>query len=169
MVIRFENHIFWRRWGKAHSERFHAHYRFDADQTWKGHRFRSAESGRFGEFHGNQDAEWKVLDFSRQLDDQAALESISMGAPQIMGFNHGRVGYASARELFDAFSASERTQIIGLFDFIRGPEGSSRMTRALQRGDLEQFAGDYNGSGQAARYAGLIAAELERFEGLAAG
>ena len=62
-------------------------------------------------------AEWEVLTFARGMNEEAALSSISMGAPQVMGFNHGRVGFASALEMFEAFGRSEREQIFGLFDF----------------------------------------------------
>jgi len=168
LVVRFENHVFWQRWGSDHADAFRAHYRFDAGKRWQGHQFRASPGGRWRDFHGDQDGEWEVLDFSRALDDEAALSAISMGGPQIMGFNHGRVGYASARQLFDAFSASERQQIVGLFDFIRGPDATSRMVISLQQGDLTRFAADYNGNGQAARYAARIEAERERFERLRA-
>jgi hypothetical protein len=163
MIIRFENHVFWRRFGKNNPDLFRQHYDFNEKKRWQGHRFRASPNDAWREFHGNQDAEWEVLTFARGMNEEAALRSISMGAPQVMGFNHGRVGFASALEMFEAFGRSEREQIFGLFDFIRGPDGSSQMVSALKRHDLERFATHYNGPGQAAEYATLIDHEFERF------
>ena len=43
----------------------------------------------------------------------------SFGGPQILGENFGRIGYASAAALFDAFKQSERWHVCGFFDFCR--------------------------------------------------
>jgi hypothetical protein len=82
------------------------------------------------------------------------MYSISMGMPQIMGFNHKRIGYKSVKKMFDSFARSERSQIIGLFDFMGGR--NSKMTKALRQKDFSTFARLYNGPGKAAEYAGRI-------------
>ena len=92
--------------------------------------------------------------------------SISMGLPQIMGFNHKVLGYDSVATMFESFSLSERDQLLGFFDFVCGPLADQRRLFALQEGDFETFAIHYNGAGQAARYAALLQSALESFERL---
>ncbi len=91
------------------------------------------------------------------------MRSISMGAPQIVGFNHARIGYDSVRGMFAAFQRDIRYQILGLFDFLKGPGMSSPMIVALQHRQFGDFAARYNGPGQAARYGDLIESHYEIF------
>lgn len=160
MIIRFENHIFWTLWGKSNADTFNRFFNFNrSGQTWTGHQFRANEGLPFTDFHGNQDKEWDVLTFARRLNDTAALSSISMGAPQVMGFNFGRLGYNSVQDMFTAFNASPRSQLIAIFDFVRGGPAIT----ALQAGDYLQFATSYNGSGNAQTYANIINSYNARF------
>lgn len=168
MIIRFENHVFWRRWGKQHPDIFRRHFRFDDSKAWQGHRFRAKPNGAWESFHGNQSREWQVLDFARKLDDNAALLSISMGAPQIMGFNHAAIGYETPREMFDNFSSDGRFQVFGLFDFMKGAGCTSPMLEALRRKQFEDFAARYNGPGQAADYGHRIERYYDIFQGIKA-
>lgn len=163
MVIRFENHVFWDQWGKKNPEQFRQHFTFDSGKRWTGHRFRTNPSGAWTNSHAGQDSEWKALELARSLNEPAALRSISMGLPQIMGFNHPLIGYDSAREMFDRFSEHERFQILGLFDFIKGAGSTSRMLEALRRGQYVQFATHYNGNGQAATYGERIRSVVDAF------
>lgn len=169
MVIRFENHVFFDHWGKKNPDTFRTHFTFDAVKRWQGHKFRASQSGVFSAFHGNQDGEWRVFEFARRLNEPAAMRSISMGAPQIMGFNHGLIGYDSAREMFDAFRSDIRYQILGLFDFIKSSGTSSRMVEALERRQFNQFATFYNGPGQARAYGERIQSHCDAFSGLMPG
>lgn len=166
MVIRFENHVFGRRWGHAGSDAFSRHFRFHTAQPWKQHLFCEGPGGAWEPCHVSQEHEWKVFTFARALHEAAALQSISMGLPQIMGFNHARIGYDSARGMFDRFSADVRYQLLGLFDFIVGPGTTSPMLSALQRRQFELFASFYNGPGQAARYGQRIQQFHDAFETL---
>ncbi len=168
MIIRFENHIFWNQWGKNNPDTFNAHFRYNPQKRWLGHQFREDPSGAWGEFHGSQKGEWQVLTYARSLDENAALCSISMGGPQIMGFNSARLGYDSAREMFDRFSSDIRYQILGLFDFLRGHGSTSSMIQALQREDYTGFASGYNGSGQAPVYGARIESYVNAFRSLVA-
>lgn len=156
MLIRFENHVFRRQWGKDHTDVFDAHFRFSLEKRWKNHEFREHTTEIWIRFHGNQKQEWRVLELARALNEPAAMRSISMGGPQIMGFNHPRIGYDSVREMFNAFQLDIRYQILGLFDFLKGPGTTSPMIEALQRKKFEIFASCYNGPGQAAQYGDLI-------------
>ncbi|MEZ4673992.1 MAG: N-acetylmuramidase domain-containing protein [Caldilineaceae bacterium] len=159
MIIRFENHLFYSDWGEQHQALFFQHFDFNREhnQSWLNHRWRPKADQPFQQMHsgdaGTQALEWRVLDFAASLDDTAAKRSISMGAPQILGRNHARIGYATVQEMFSAFVADERNHILGLFDFIRT---DAALVDALRRGDYVAFARGYNGSGQAEHYGELI-------------
>ena len=160
MIIRFENHIFRKQWG---GRTFDQHFRYDAQRPWEGHQFRAAPDEPWSPFHGRQAMEWRVFDFARRRHETAAMRSISMGAPQIMGFNHARVGYDTVQEMFERFRTDVRFQIIGLFDFLTGGAADSPMLDALRRSDFGQFASGYNGPGQAPIYSALISRRVELF------
>jgi len=167
MIIRFENHIFYRRWGEKHADVYEQHFKFDPDRNWQDHHWRRSSDQPWQPFHGDQVAEWEVLDFACALDDTAAKMSISMGGPQIMGFNYASLGYASVQAMFDAFAESERAQVLGLFDFIQGRSLESPRIAALRALDFEGFARYYNGSGQAQTYGNLIQTYYEAFHSCA--
>ncbi len=159
LIVRFENHLFYRFWGKDNEAIFNRHFAFDrsaAANEWKGHQFRTHGDGEFRGFHGNQSREWDVLTFARALDDSAALKSISMGAPQIMGFNYKSLGYESVQEMFERFSLSAHAQVLSLFDFVKGTAATSRAIEALQTGDYLTFASIYNGPANAQTYRSII-------------
>ena len=166
MLIRFENHLFNDQWGKKNPEVFRRHFSFNPAKRWTEHRWRPANNQPWREFHGSQDGEWQVFGFARTLDDTAAKLSISMGGPQIVGFNHATLGFESVHQMYDAFSAGERQQIIGFFDFVQGPSANSRRVQALQQQDFTTFASMYNGPGQAAKYGSLISGLCETFQRL---
>jgi hypothetical protein len=52
------------------------------------------------------------------LDEQAALKSISMGRGQIMDFNHDKIGYRSAEQMFNNISNSIKSHLDCFFDAI---------------------------------------------------
>jgi len=171
MIIRFENHVFWRHWGRSHPAEFHDHFAFDEKRPWCGHRFRGSTKERWKSVHGKgQTREWKVFEFARATHPRFSMYSISMGMPQIMGFNHRRIGYKSVEQMFASFERGERNQIIGLFDFIaagRLTSGKeSKLAVALKKRDFSTFARLYNGSGQAEEYSRLIEGYHKSFEEL---
>jgi hypothetical protein len=162
MIIRFENHQFFEYWGKHHVEQFNRHFDFNRSpgNSWKNHQWRRDPNGEWLPCHpGPQAREWEVFEFARQLNEDAAIRSISMGAPQIMGFNHSTLGYSSPRTMFDAFQQSEEAQIDGLFRFIKG----QRLDEHLRAGDFLAFARRYNGPGQADYYRDLILSYVTAF------
>jgi hypothetical protein len=165
MVIRFENHVFWDRWGVGNPATFKQHFTFDSAKRWTGHRYRVSLSDDWHTVHGvGQDAEWAAFAIARDLDETSAIRSISMGASQIMGFNHAAIGYDSARAMFDRFSTDERFHVLGLFDFVKGPGTTSATLEALRRSDYERFATGYNGAGNAMAYAGKIRSAATAFD-----
>ncbi|UCB52069.1 MAG: DUF3380 domain-containing protein [Candidatus Zixiibacteriota bacterium] len=165
MIIRFENHIFWKYWGKSHPSDFSAHFKFDQRRPWRGHKFRRTLGSKWVTFHRKgQSGEWNAFELARSKHRLFSVYSISMGMPQIMGFNHGKIGYKSANAMFDSFSSGERSQIIGLFDFINCAD--SKMIRFLRRGDFPAFARLYNGPAKAAVYADRLEKYRREFKGL---
>ncbi|MEE8390224.1 MAG: N-acetylmuramidase domain-containing protein [Anaerolineae bacterium] len=164
MIVRFENHIFYDWWGKHKPDAFAQHFTFNPNQRWKDHQWRSAPGQLWRDFHGDQKNEWEVLEFACTLDDTAARLSISMGGPQIMGFNYAAVGYTSVQQMFDAFVASERNQVAGFFNFVRSR--GEKTVQMLQSSDFEGFATIYNGHGQATAYGNLIRQTYEAYRRL---
>ncbi|MEM6456029.1 MAG: N-acetylmuramidase domain-containing protein [Acidobacteriota bacterium] len=163
LTIRVEVHKFWSHWGIDHADVFDRHFRFDASRRWQGHRVRDGEHAPWETFHGRQAGEWRAFDLARTLDEDAALRAISMGMPQIMGFNHPKIGYGSPQAMFARFTADVRWHALGLFDFITGPGQASTMLDDLRRGQFEAFATAYNGQGQAVRYADRLAQHRDAF------
>ncbi|MCG6935323.1 MAG: N-acetylmuramidase domain-containing protein [Proteobacteria bacterium] len=164
MIVRFENHKFWKYWGKQHALEFNSHFKYGVRKdgklkSWLGHQWRANDAEEWQDFHGSQEREWQVLEFARNLDDSAALLSISMGAPQIMGFHYQRLGYSSVQDMFDAFSRDIRFQIMGFFEFL-----DPRMVKALQDLDFSRFAASYNGTGQEKKYGGWIQDNYDAFK-----
>lgn len=156
MIIRFEVHIFLNLWGQANRERFDRHFRVNPDIPWRGdgHQWRPDEESEWKAVHAGQDGEWETFSFARvSCSDEAAKLSISMGAPQIMGFNHARIGYTDVASMYDAFENDERSQIVGFFDFVRT---DSRLLQAMRTEDLVTFATYYNGPAVAQTYARLM-------------
>lgn len=148
LLIRFESHIFRGKLGDDNLFWRHFHYNEAkpwTEQTWRA----DGAAGNWQPIHtGKQADEWKAFEFADTLNAKAALESISMGAPQIMAFNHARIGYPSAEAMFKAFSASEAAQIIGLVNFwLSDPE----LTAAIRRKDWAEIGRRYNGAESAGK------------------
>jgi hypothetical protein len=62
--------------------------------------------------------EYDVLGLARTIAGEGvALQCISVGGCQIMGFNYPKLGYQSAREMYAAFQESESAQVRGFFSF----------------------------------------------------
>lgn len=95
---------------------------------------------------------------AQQIDPEAAAYATSHGAFQIMGFHARRLGYASALDMVEQFKTIAG-QIDGFVNFIL----ANNLDGALRRHDWLTFASGYNGSGQARRYAALIAKAYRRF------
>lgn len=159
LLIRFENHLFYRAWGQHHQEQFFQHFAFNqaTAESWLDHQWRATPQAPFLPLHrgdaGTQALEWQVFTFAAGLDEQAAQMSISMGAPQILGSNYARIGYATVQAMFNAFSRDERNQLLGFFDYIRTDHA---LLTALRNQDYVAFARGYNGAGQAEAYGSKI-------------
>ncbi len=149
LIIRFENHVFWMFFGKFHPDAYKKHFTFNPSNRTQGQQWRKTEDEPWQDVHQSQDTEWEVFKFARKLDDTAALKSISMGAPQIMGFNHKVIGYDTVQKMFDNFQKDIRYHLFALFDFTKAVP---RRILYLQNKDFFNFAREYNGEGDPGAY-----------------
>lgn len=94
-----------------------------------------------------QSKEWEAFNSAFSHNPDAAMQSTSIGLPQIMGFHYARLGYQSAGDMWDDFKRSETHQIKALIKFI---ETDSRLLKALLEKDWHKVAMIYNGTGYAA-------------------
>jgi hypothetical protein len=156
-IIRFESHKFFQFWGHDHTVEFDQHFQFGGragipGARSKNHKFRAATTGPFATFHGDQNKEYEVMEFAADIANrEEACLSMSVGGPQIMGFNHDVCGYASAEALFDAFASDQRWHVLGFFDFVQ----SKDLLDDVQLQKWVQFGAHYNGDGPT--YGPLIA------------
>ena len=120
LIIRFEAHMFYQYWGEEHPEIFDKYFRFDESQRWREHQWRPDPQQEWHAYHGNQGTEWQAFELARRLDETAALQATSMGAPQLMGFQYAVAGYPSVQAMFESFQESEEQQLIGLFRSFEG-------------------------------------------------
>lgn len=109
---------------------------------FEAHVFRR-RTGRTVAGHPNS---WDTLGRALNIAETAALESASWGGPQIMGFNHQTVGYATAKAMVEAFAGSAGAQLDALVAFIKD---NRHLWRAARSDDWATFARIYNGPGYA--------------------
>ncbi len=166
LVLRFEPHLFFQRWGQQHPDRFAQHFQFDPARPWQGHRWRAAADADWREVHSSLADEWAAFDLARSLDNTAACEAAALGFAAILGASHAAAGYQSAGQMLDAFASSERFQVLARFDLLAGPDGGSRQVDALRAGDLATYATLAAGPGQAARLAATLCSAVEAFQRL---
>ncbi|MCE1034400.1 N-acetylmuramidase family protein [Pseudomonas monteilii] len=96
---------------------------------------------KFGGYVGGT-AEHQRLAQARSIDDQAALESCSWGAFQVMGFHWERLGYASVQDFVEAMYRSESDQLEA---FVRYIEADPTLLKALKSLKWAKVAELYNG------------------------
>jgi len=149
MIIRFENHVFWMFFGKFHPQVFKKYFKYSPNVRRYGHQWREQENKPWQNVHQSQDSEWQVFNFARKLDEIAAMKSISMGAPQIMGFNHKIIGYDSVKEMFENFQKNIVYHLFALFDFTKAVP---RRIIYLQNKDFYNFSREYNGTANPSGY-----------------
>lgn len=165
-IIRFENHVFWDQWGKSNAAVFDQHYTYGghngvSGNRWENHKFREKTSAAFETSHpskNQQDAEYRAFRLAISLaGNEPAIKSISLGGPQVMGFNYKLLGYASAKDLYDNFQANERWHVLGFFDFCK----SNKILGPLGNHAWVDFAKVYNGSGNATVYGAKLKAAYD--------
>lgn len=162
LVVRFEAHIF--KAQLANDDLFSRHFKIAPSQPWaQPQYYRAVEAAPWAEIHtGQQASEWDALNVAQRLNDTAALRSTSMGRPQIMGFNAGRVGYVSARAMFDAFARradGEAAQVIAFLNYMLS---DAELVRAVKERDWRTIARAYNGAGGVDVYAPRLEAAYKK-------
>jgi hypothetical protein len=163
-IIRFENHLLFRLWGRINPEAYNQYFRHGGHdgqpgRSWENHQFRGAASGAFQSFHGNQEREYKVLSLAaRVAGENIALQCISIGGPQILVSNYRMLGYSTPRGMYNAFQEDERAHVLGFFDFCnqRNAPRKGDLLRHLRQHQWFAFAKYYNGAGQIHVYGGRI-------------
>lgn len=142
-------------WAVIHVESSGAGYQDDRRPKilFERHKFHHATGGRFDATHpgiSNPSAggygpggahQYDRLAEAIALDREAALASASWGLGQVMGGNFAVAGFAGVDDLVDKMVQSERHQLLGMFNFIRG----NNLGRHLQNRDWLRFALGYNG------------------------
>lgn len=88
--------------------------------------------------------------FAADPDD--ALRATSWGGPQIMGFNAGAAGFASASAMVEAMADDEGAQVDAFVALIQ----RWGLAATLRAGDWRGFAARYNGAPNVAGYAARI-------------
>jgi hypothetical protein len=91
-----------------------------------------------------QSKEWIAFNNAYDLNPVAAMESTSIGLPQIMGFHWKRLGYGSVSDMWQSFTNSLIEQLCALIRFI---ETDKSLFKAFQEKDWHKMAYFYNGSG----------------------
>ena len=85
-----------------------------------------------------QSKEWLAFNDAFKLDKNAAMESTSIGLPQIMGFHWARLGYDSVDAMWDDFKYGIVNQICALIRFIHTDKN---LLRAFENNDYEIMLG----------------------------
>ena len=132
------------------------------EAAWKCHAYRRSTAEPFAPCHTGQAQEYDVLALARGLaGDEVALRCISIGGPQIMGFNFGALGYQSAVALYDAFQASEAAQVRGFLAYCARRGLPGQLLGAVRNHDWPTFARLYNGDGNVPTYAALLSSAFD--------
>ncbi len=124
IMIQFEPHIFSDKSGIERSEA--NHYIWDENKV------------------DLQPAEWKAFNDAFKVNPDLAMESTSIGLPQIMGFHWKRLGFFSVDAMWDYFKVSELNQVKALIKFI---ETDNNLMQALTSLNWDKVASIYNGKG----------------------
>lgn len=95
-----------------------------------------------------QSKEWEAFNDAFKIDPDSAMESTSIGLPQIMGAHYKRLGFDTVGKMWDFFKVSEQNQIECLIIFLCT---DPRLYKAVQEKDWHMMAYIYNGAGYAAQ------------------
>lgn len=140
---------------------------------FEGHAFHRLTQGRFAEAHPDlsyrtwtkahyaktPEGEWNRLLRARELDRDAAHQSASWGAFQIMGFNYGLCGFSDVEAFVMAQRAGADEQLDVFAQFI----ARDAFLKPLRARDWATFAARYNGPAYAKnRYDTRLAAAYAR-------
>lgn len=88
-------------------------------------------------------AEWEAFNSAFRINPNAAMESTSLGMPQIMGIHYRLLGYKTVGEMWDDFKRGEYQQVLALVRFIKA---NAALYKAIQLKDWHTVASIYNGA-----------------------
>jgi len=146
-IIRFEAHVFEDRAGHT------GHFRYNELRPWTDQQWRSGDIAPWRNVHTGQQAdEYAAFEFAKSINPEAAHQAISVGAGQILGINHARIGYPSAIAMYKAFQSAP-VQTIGFINFFLS---DAKLMEAIRNKDWREIARRYNGSGAVDTYAPLL-------------
>lgn len=103
------------------------------------------------------ESRYRLLARAIEIDRNAAFRSISSGMFQIMGFNAGTCGYASAEAMFDAFVDSELAQMEAFAAFLE----KNKLIPAIRARDFNRVGRVYNGD-KTGKYGARMRAEATK-------
>lgn len=154
LKIRFEAHIF--EDYLKNPATFARHFRYD--ETGMNAWYRVNEDSPWVLYHdAGQPGEWGAFAVATVLNRTAALLSLSMGAPQIMGFNHAAIGYDTPQAMFEAFSRALAPQIMGFYQFCQ----HKKLAEPMRQRNWVEIVRRYNGEGLEAIYVPRLMAAYE--------
>lgn len=114
-----------------------------------------------GGYHGGEN-EYLRFNKAFDLDPTAAMMSTSWGRYQIMGFNHGIVGFKTVADFVTAMRLGEGAQLLAFCAFVE----HNNLDDELRRRDWAGFARGYNGAAyRKNRYDDKLAAAYAKFAG----
>ncbi len=152
--ILFEKHIFYKQLrGKANQAKRAKAIRLGLARR----RFISPSRGGYKDQRGAS-SRYKLLKMAMEIDEAAALKSISMGTYQIMGFNYEVCGFESVRHMWGSFLDGERAQLEAFANFLK----SRKLVQAIRDGNFALVEKRYNGGGLKGRYARQMAIQADK-------
>lgn len=93
-----------------------------------------------------QAKEWAAFNDAYAKKPTAAMESTSIGLPQIMGYHWKALGYSSVGAMWDDFKRGEYFQVLALARFIKA---NPALHIAIKTKDFHKIASIYNGTAYA--------------------
>ena len=116
---------------------------FKAGPNYEGY-IKAHDSGEWIEYHSmGQLGEWRAFEIASLISPRLAILNSSLGAAQIMGFNHERIGYQTVEQMWDAFNRAESSHVIGLLNYVLS---DPKLVTAIRNKDWPTIGRLYNGA-----------------------
>lgn len=151
--ILFEGHIFWRQLKRVGIDPENVLRLSEMDDILYPKYDRTKYKGGLKEY----DRLSKAL----SINKEAAYNSVSVGAFQILGSNYRSCGFNSSEEYFKSSSESEYNQLLIFINFIKS---YPNMIEFLKDKNFDEFAKLYNGSKCFSTYSNRIRDAYNRFK-----
>ena len=105
------------------------------------------EAGNWVAYHDQlQSGEQAAFDLAYRLDPEAAMRCTSIGASQVMGFNHATLGFSTVAAMYAAFEQSEHQHTLGFLNYCLAKPG---LVEAINARDWPTIGRLYNGAASA--------------------